>query len=399
MKRVQLPRLAPSAEARQGAVAVGVVFFTSTCSYFVTPILAVLLVERGAPGVLSGTLIGMQLFIGRVSTPITGWLSDRIGARWLVTSGIALTGFAHLGLAHAHSILQLTGLVFLLGLAMALFGPASKSLAVHSIQDGKVRSRIFAWRNMASHGGMAVGAMIGTYLLAETGKVAILRGAAAIELLIVVIALLLLPKEKATVSPPAFSRIGAILKQPQMWVTLLVISCYWAVYIQLSVAAPLTIDYVGVPEMLGPMFATNAVAVLFLQIPLMRQVERWEITPRQSLIAGHLMFGASLCVLGTTENWSGAPVLFSLLIALGVVLGAPAIDTWVTELAGEGEVGTFLGIGFLAMGIGSGMGGTVGGWAASLAASSEIHSSLIWLTLALALSAPLVLITRSSKKI
>lgn len=388
----RLNRLRGPRVHRHGVVAVAMVFFTSGASYLVTPILAVLLVERGVPAAISGTLIGLQLFVGRVTTPLTGWLSDRLGARWLVTAGMTCTASAHLGLASAHGIVQLTLLVVLLGVAMALFGPASKSLAVQNLADPAARSRIFAWRNLAAHGGAAVGALCGTMLLTSTGKASLLLGAGIFELIIAALAFMLLPKSDSGVAVVALSRLGAVFRNRRTQVLLIVVTAYWAAYIQLTVGAPLTIESAGLSWLLGPIFAINAVAVLSMQIPVSRLCERMNISPRRSFVWGHLSFVVALPVLGVTHYWAGAPVVFALLISLGVVFGAPAIDTWVTESAGANEMGTFLSVSFVAMGLGAAIGGALGGWAFKLASVSTIAPLLTWTVLAAILLAPLTLL-------
>lgn len=381
---------------RENILAVGLVFFTSSASYLVTPILAILLVERGFSAALSGALIGMQLFIGRVAAPLTGWISDRIGARWSVSAGITLSAVAHYGLSKTSSLFVLTLMVALLGIGMALFGPASKALAVQNISNAVYRHKLFAWRNLATHGGVAAGSLLGTYFLSTVGKIWMLQGAAAIEILLAIVAIVFLSGGQLEITGPPFSRLLHIFRDRRILRGIIPISAYWAAYIQLSVGAPLSLLAAGASETLGLMFALNAVTVIALQLPLVRVTERLGFSSRSSFVWGYVLLLLGLPVLGLFSNWSWAPLAFAILSALGVILGAPAIDTWVSSWAEHGELGMYLGVAFVAMGLGAALGGFVGGWIHSAAVASPTPV-LIWTGFALGLSGALLLLIRWSK--
>lgn len=373
------------------AFAVSLVFFTSSISYLITPLLVIVLVDRNVSPAVSGGLIGLQLFVGRATTPLTGWLSDKFGAKWLVCIGILITALGHLGISTAQDIWALGALIAALGLGSALFGPSSKALAVGDVKNTAVRHRVFAWRNVAAHAGLAVGALVGTALYGTAGSTILLQVAGVAGLILSLGVAIWCPNRKASVSAVSFSRLFAAIHDPKLLRILGLASAYWAVYIQLSVGAPLTLGYYGQTQFLGIVVAINAIGVLVLQMPILKLLEKMNVDVRNSLVSGHVCLAVSLPFLGMIDEWPGAALVFTLLISLGVVLGAPSIDTWVTSRASSHDLGTYIGVSFLSVGVGSAVGGVVGGFVHDLATGSN-NGAIVWACFSIVALLPLLLL-------
>jgi MFS family permease len=103
------------------------------------------------------TVFGAGAFFSQL---LSGALSDRYGRRITLTGGMLATAAIMLTLAYSHSIAVIVGCMFLLGVAMEIYRPASSAL-VGDIIPVKDRTRAFAllfWAvNLGFTGGVLTG--------------------------------------------------------------------------------------------------------------------------------------------------------------------------------------------------------------------------------------------------
>jgi MFS family permease len=118
------------------------------------------------PGAMGGMLLGVPLALS-LSSPLSGWLSDRFGPRWLCLAGMALLALAELSLSLAHAGDSLASIFVRLALAgagMGLFQPPNNSAVMGTLPRARLGSgggMLATSRNL----GMVLGVALGGSLL------------------------------------------------------------------------------------------------------------------------------------------------------------------------------------------------------------------------------------------
>lgn len=87
----------------------------------IEPFIPVYLYQKfSATPTLIGLMFGVMSLMNIVTAPVVGKLYDRYGGKYLLSSGLALSGFLIIIIAFAPSILVITGSFAMLGVAMSL---------------------------------------------------------------------------------------------------------------------------------------------------------------------------------------------------------------------------------------------------------------------------------------
>lgn len=382
---------------RASTAAVVLIFFTSSASYLVTPVLAVRLVDLGVPVASASLLIGIQLFIGRFATPVTGWFSDRYGPKWLIVYGLVLSAFAHFVLGINGSVAWAILSIVLAGLGLALFGPASKALAISSSESEETRSKIFAWRNLCAHSGTAFGAMCGTAIIASPVADYVFWFASTIQFIIALLVIAIVGDCKQEVKGNGVGQSMRLLLSRSGLAKVAPLMMFWATYVQLTATLPLAVDQSVGPEFLGVVFGVNAIVVLVLQIPAEKLLATFTVTPVVRILIGQGFLAASVLLLGIDGANPFIWVAFGAMNGLGVVVAAPSIDTWVTAGVRDGELGQYLSLSFVALGIGALIGGSLGGLAFESSSGAPGYG-WPWAVAAVGLTVPVLIPVLTSRK-
>ena len=80
-----------------------------------------------------------------VLSPLSGWLYDRIGARYLTTGGLVLSGLALLGLAllkATSSPLEIAGKLALLGAGQSIFLSPNSASVLSKVSEEYLRNNL-----------------------------------------------------------------------------------------------------------------------------------------------------------------------------------------------------------------------------------------------------------------
>jgi sugar phosphate permease len=96
--------------------------------FALTPITSTILTELAFDEKQFGRVVGAFFLVYAVCQVPAGWLSDRLGARWMLALFVALWSLATIGLALAGSLIAFEGMRMLLGAAQAGAYPAAASL-------------------------------------------------------------------------------------------------------------------------------------------------------------------------------------------------------------------------------------------------------------------------------
>ncbi|UQS83880.1 MFS transporter [Bombilactobacillus thymidiniphilus] len=142
-----------------------------------------------------GIMTSLFAFAQFVASPITGRVSDKIGRKKVIVTGLLLYMVAEAIFAMSNSLWLFDISRIIGGLAAAMFVPTSMAMAA-DLTDDKQRARVVGWISAAFSGGLILGPGIGGMLAHITYKVPF-WAAAILGLLSTIITQWLLPDEPA----------------------------------------------------------------------------------------------------------------------------------------------------------------------------------------------------------
>lgn len=364
--------------------------------YLVVPFLAAHLAsDLALAGWLIGLVLGLRTFSQQGMFFFGGALADRFGVRRaiIVGCGVRISGFVTL--AFATGLAGVIAGVVLVGLAAALFSPATESAIVAWAGDaeaagGPTRQEIIGLEIMASKLGTIVGPVLGGVLLVVPFRTTCLV-AAAIFGVILIAQWVWLPRDARAGEPSSVrGALSGVVRNRRFLVFALIHSSYLLCYNQLYLAVPVELERIGAPSAnITWMFGLAAVLTIALQTPLTRVALRW--SGAATLGRGYALLAASFLIVAGFAAWQPWPgvaaylpvVGFVVLLHLGQIFIVPAARTVVADLAGGENLGSYLGMlasaGGLAVLIGSTAIGTILPWASQPVPGAPVP----WVILAL----------------
>src|SRR5438132_9240549 len=120
---------------------------------------------------LSYTAVGGIILASQASSsliqPLFGLWSDRRGAMWLLSAGVAVAGLGIALAADAPSYWLVVVLVLISGVGIAAFHPEGSKFA--GLASGRKRASGMAWFSIGGNLGVALGPVITTALVAAFG--------------------------------------------------------------------------------------------------------------------------------------------------------------------------------------------------------------------------------------
>lgn len=329
--------------------------------FMVVPLLAIHFVDGlGWAAASIGLILAVRQFVQQGTTPLSGMLADRVGARGLICGGLVVraVGFALMAQATTFSWLMFSAIIAALGGGMF---ESPRSAAVAVLTDDHNRARYYALTGMVGGMGVAVGTQVGSWLL-ETDFRLVAYTSAACYVVTFVLALVFLPRVRvAAAGAPLTKGVRqALHDRPFMLFTLLLMG-FWFLWVQLSIAVPLQAkDLSGTAKAVGWVYGINSLLVVVVQYPLLRVMERW-LAPLPMLISGVTVMALGLggiALAHSTAALLGCVAVFS----LGTLLASPAQQTLVAALARPEARGSYFGISSLSLAFGGAAGNWCGGW-------------------------------------
>ena len=171
------------------------------------------------------------------------------------------------------------------------------------------------------------------------------------------------PRRAGDAPAPSFSEASrnfwTVVTNPRFMAFLLIFTGYWIVFWQEFIMLPIFIHgYINPKADVEMILMTDATAVICFQM-LINYLTR-KIPAFRAITIGTLISSlAWLIVASHPTIW--AAVVSILVIALGEMIQAPRYYEYISRLAPAGQQGTYMGFAFLPIGIGSLLGGWIGG--------------------------------------
>jgi proton-dependent oligopeptide transporter, POT family len=323
-------------------------------------------------GTLTGLFGGLVWFLAIFG----GALADRLGFRralslayFILTCAYFLLG--SLGSAwmmpvrSAVPLFALVGVVLALpALGIALVKPSVVGTIARASSEN-VRSIGYSIYYTIVNIGGAAGPFVASYVHERLSVENVFRMSAlcVFAMFFAVLIFFKEPRRAGDVPAPTLSETARnfriVVTNPRFMGFLLIFSGYWIVFWQEFIMLPIYIHgYVNPNANVEMILITDATAVIFLQVIISYLTQK--IPAFRAITLGTLISSVGwLVVASHPAVWTA--VVSILVIALGEMIQAPRYYEYISRLAPAGQQGTYMGFAFLPIGIGSLIGGWLGG--------------------------------------
>jgi POT family proton-dependent oligopeptide transporter len=152
---------------------------------------------------------------------------------------------------------------------------------------------------------------------------------------------------------------GKVVSNPKFMLFLLIFSGYWIVYWQEFITLPIYVhDYVDPKADTERMLSIGPIIVICFTVLFSLLTQK--ITAFRAVVLGTLISMVAFTILAVHSSiWAAYAVLA--VIAIGELIQQPRYYDYISRLAPPGQQGTYMGFAFLPLGIGSFLGGPIGG--------------------------------------
>lgn len=361
--------------------------------YLVVPFLAAHLSENLAlAGWLVGLVLGLRTFSQQGLFFVGGALADRFGTRRAIIVGCFIRAAGFIVLAFARDLPGVICGVVLVGIAAALFSPATESAIVwlgrQAESAGQARLKeVVALEIMASKLGTIVGPVLGAVVLVVPFEITCLIGAG----LFAVIALAHVILTRETGDTRTHRGVREVLSNRRFLLFAVIHSSYLLSYNQLYLAMPYELHRIGAPSgHITWMFVLAAVVTMASQMQLTRLSMRWS-RPR-TLGLGYAGLATAFLCAALGAAFPPLPGIaaylpiagFVVLLHLGQALVLPEARHLVADLCGGTHLGSYLGMLASMGGLAVLLGSTLIGFVLPISGQIGPTAPIPWALLALA---------------
>jgi DHA1 family multidrug resistance protein-like MFS transporter len=329
--------------------------------FMVIPLIAIHYVDGlGWDAAAIGLVLALRQLVQQGFTVGGGMLADRMGARGLIAVGMLIRAGSFMLMAYADTFPLLLISAILAAIGGALFDSPS-SAAIAALTTPEDRNRFYAVLGVVRGLGMALGPLIGAFLIHSSFTLVALAAGGSF-LLAFFVTLLLMPPVRVATSEREDLTYGlrlAVRDRPFVLFNLLLMG-YYFLWVQITIALPLRAQAIsGTSDAVSWIYLLNAVMSIVMQYPLLRLAERW-LRPMPILILGVVLMAIGL---GSVALADSIPMLlFSVaLFSMGGLLSGPTQQTLLANLANPAALGSYFGASALALAFGGGIGNFSGG--------------------------------------
>ena len=323
-------------------------------------------------GKLTGTFGGLVWFLAIFG----GAIADKLGFRRalslayliLATAYFLLGSLAAPWLAPVRDAISLKGMLLIIlvlpALGIAMVKPAVVGTTARASKEN-VRTLGFSLYYTLVNIGGALGPWVAASVHERLSVENVFR-VAALSVFLMFFAVLFFfrePRKSGDAPPPSIGQTArnflTVIGNPKFVIFLLIFSGFWIVYWQMYISLMLyvhaNIDKTATERILS----TDAAAVICFQVLITFLTKK--IPAFRAITLGTLIASLSWMVI---VIWPTIPatVMALVVLATGEMILSPRYYEYVSRLAPPGQQGTYLGFAFVPIGIGSLVGGPLGGW-------------------------------------
>jgi MFS family permease len=302
--------------------------------------------ELGFSASRAGLVFAIYGATAIVAGPVSGRLSDRIGALPIMRTSLFSSGTALLVFPLAHTFGAVVGITMLWAACAEIFRPASLAAITHVV-TAEQRKPAFALNRLAINLGMSIGPALGGFLATVSfhamfivdGLTTLLAGG-----------VLLVTRWNAPTGGhlkpveghESHLAVSSIFSDARLAIFLSASVMVGIVFFQHESALPLYIvQYLHLsPAFYGMLFSINTLLIVALEVPLNTATARWPTT--WSLVGGCMLFAIGFGALALVVSPSG--ILAMVVVwTFGEMTLFPAMATHLGEIAPPAQRGTYMG--------------------------------------------------------
>ncbi len=339
-------------------------------SSMIWPFLMIYASERlDLPMTALASLLTVNSAVGLVASFIAGPIVDRLGRKWVMVISLISNGAGFLLMSRADTLPAFAALMALQGAVNPLYRIGADAMMADMIGPAK-RIEAYSLLRLSNNAGIAIGPAVGGFLAASSYNTAFYFAASGLTiygLLLAALARETLPMTAANdpgrFRQPAGERFGGygqVLRDRSFtsftfafWLTMLAAAMLWVLL------AVYTKENFGLPESrYGLIPTTNALMVVFLQIPVTRVTKRFKMMPVLAVGAAFYAAGVASVALATGfwGFWTSMVVM-----TVGELIMVPTSSTFVANLAPADMRGRYMSVYGLTWSIAHGVGPVLGG--------------------------------------
>jgi MFS family permease len=281
-----------------------------------------------------------------IAGPISGKLSDRIGALPIMRASLIASGIALILFPFAKSYTAVIAVTMLWAGCAELFRPASLAAITHVVSPSQ-RRPAFALNRLAINLGMSIGPALGGFLATVSFRAMFVVDAVTTLIAGAVLSLTTWRlatggRSAETNDEGAHLEVRGILRDTRLAIFLLASVMVGIVFFQHESALPLyMVQYLHMsPAFYGTLFTINTLLIVALEVPLNSATSRWPNT--WSLVIGCILFAIGFGALAFISSPAG--VLTMVIVwTFGEMMLFPAMAAHLGEIAPETLRGTYMG--------------------------------------------------------
>lgn len=325
-------------------------FLSRAATYMTMPFLAIYLYKsKGIEADITGAIIGVSFLVGTFSSFLGGVWSDRYGRYPVMIVSLLGWCLTFVGYAFTESITSFFLISGLNGFFRNIFEPTSKAL-LSDITKPEDQLAVFHTRYFAINAGAALGPIAGVYLGSAESTAPFFLTAGTYAAFLVLVLLLKGMYPQASANRVQSERIGlrqafgVVLRDSVFRYFLIGTMFLTAAYAQMESTlvqymgnAP---GFVNGVQLFSVLVTTNTVAVMLLQVPVMRLARKF--SSMACMQAGSVCLALALLGFGLFHS-PFLLILSMILFTVGELLSFVMAEVVIQEIAPERLRGTYFG--------------------------------------------------------
>ncbi|HEV7389235.1 MAG TPA: MFS transporter [Gemmatimonadaceae bacterium] len=302
--------------------------------------------ELGFTAGQAGLALALYGAAAIVAGPVSGRLSDRIGALPIMRASLLMSGTVLLLFPLARSRFAVYAMTILWASCSELFRPASLAAITHVVTAGERRSA-HALNRLAINLGMSIGPALGGFLATVSFRAMFVVDAATTIVAGLVLSATSWRATKGTGDDETESlyhggEAKSLLHDRRLMVFLTASILCGIVFYQHESALPLyLVEYLNQsPAFYGTLFTINTLLIVALEVPLNRATSHWPNT--WPLFIGCMLFAIGFGALALVSSPTG--VLVTVVVwTFGEMMLFPAMAAHLGDIAPENKRGAYMG--------------------------------------------------------
>ena len=321
-------------------------------SYFMAwPFLIVFLYEDyGASAIEVGTMLAVSAVVGAGTGLYSGYLSDKLGRKWVMVLGSWIASISYTGIALASEVWQFYLLIMMTGLMRPMIEAPAKAVIGDNLKDSKDRELALNIRYFLLNLGGALGPLIGiTLALSQPQNLFFVAGGTYV---VYGFWLLLGIERKGTFTKPDPSQLPNfaatlnVIRKDNIFVKLMVANFIMMfVYAQVESSIPQVIvrsSIADAAQLIAGLVLVNTLTIIVFQFPMLKWLEHVPLFVR-TRIGMILMAIAQIGFLFTPNDWPLGWGIACFILSLGEVIAFPTLNVQIDRMAPPHLRGSYFG--------------------------------------------------------